>query len=98
MAEIGIHGIAVLLLTVGAFVSFAMQRVPIETTALVVIAALALGFALFPYETAGGALKPTAFFLGFGHEALVAICGLMILGQGLTVTGALEPVARRLSV
>ena len=98
MAEIGIHGIAVLLLTVGAFVSFAMQRVPIETTALVVIAALALGFALFPYETAGVALKPASFFLGFGHEALVAICGLMILGQGLTVTGALEPVARRLSV
>lgn len=95
--EIGLHGYAVLLLTVGAFVSFAKQIVEIETTALLVIAALALGFAIFPYEGATGTLSPTSFFLGFGHEALVAICGLMILGQALTVTGALEPVARRLS-
>jgi di/tricarboxylate transporter len=98
MAEIGPHGIAVLLLTIAAFVAFALQRLPIETTALLVIAALALGFALFPYETASETVNPSVFFLGFGHEALVAICGLMVLGQGLTVTGALEPLARRLSV
>ena len=33
------------------------------------------------------------FLLGFGHEALITICALMIMGKGLEVTGALQPVA-----
>jgi di/tricarboxylate transporter len=37
------------------------------------------------------------FFAGFGHPALMAICGLMVLGHGLVVTGALQPAARVLS-
>jgi len=37
------------------------------------------------------------FFSGFGHEALVAVSGLMIAGQGLVRTGALEPIGRFLS-
>jgi len=36
-------------------------------------------------------------FKGFGREALVAICGLMILGEGLEKTGSLKPLARMLS-
>src|SRR5690606_28511651 len=42
----------------------------------------------------GTVLEPSQFYLGFGHEALVTIAALMILGRGLVVTGALEPVAR----
>ena len=37
------------------------------------------------------------FFRGFGHEALVAVCALMIAGQGIVRTGALEPVGRVLT-
>jgi di/tricarboxylate transporter len=37
------------------------------------------------------------FFQGFGHEALVAVCALMIAGQGIVRTGALEPVGRILA-
>lgn len=87
------HATAVLVLTVVAFALFAAEVVAIETTALVVLAALVLGFTLFPYDK----LAPTALFFGFGHEALVAICALMILGKGLVVTGALEPAARLLA-
>src|SRR5690606_35787376 len=36
-------------------------------------------------------------FLGFGHKALVAVCALMIVGEGLIRTGALEPVGRFLA-
>ncbi|MEE8495373.1 MAG: SLC13 family permease, partial [Xanthomonadales bacterium] len=43
-----------------------------------------------------GEIKPSDFFHGFGHEALVAVCALMVAGQALVRTGALEPVARRL--
>ncbi len=91
------HAIAVLALTVAAFAMFALERWPIETTSLFVLVLLAAGFQLFPYAAASGVrVSPTDFFFGFGHEALVAICALMILGRGLVVTGALEPASRLL--
>jgi di/tricarboxylate transporter len=91
------HAIAVLALTVVAFVLFTVERIPIPVTGLMVIAALALGFHLFPFEHGGVQLGPQQIFSGFGHEALVAICCLMILGRALMVTGALEPLARLLA-
>lgn len=84
------HAVAVLVLTALAFALFASEKVSIEITGLTVLVALSAGFQLFP--RAG--VTATDFFSGFGHEALVAICSLMILGRGLVVTGALEPAAR----
>ena len=75
------------------FALFAAEVVAIETTSLLVLVALAFGFQLFPFA----AVSPTDFFFGFGHEALVAICALMVLGRGLVVTGALEPASRLLA-
>jgi di/tricarboxylate transporter len=88
------HALAVIALTVVAFYLFTRNDVPLQTTSLGVLAALTVGFHLWPYATPSGPLKPNTFFLGFGHEALVTIIGLMIIGRGLVVTGALEPVAR----
>lgn len=88
------HALATLLLAAVAFALFARERVPIETTSLGVLVLLTAGFHLFPYARGGVGVAPTDFFLGFGHEALVAICGLMILGRGLVVTGALDPASR----
>ncbi len=51
------------------------------------------GFHLFPYTGPQGAIAARRSSRRFGHEALVAICSLMILGRALMVTGALEPVA-----
>jgi len=42
-------------------------------------------------------LHAVDFFSGFGHEALIAVCALMMAGQGLVRTGALEPVGRALA-
>jgi di/tricarboxylate transporter len=36
---------------------------------------------------------PMHFFAGFGNEALVAICALMMVGKALETTGALQPLA-----
>ena len=36
---------------------------------------------------------PVDFFAGFGNEALVAICALMMVGKALETTGALQPLA-----
>jgi len=91
------HAIAIICLTVVAFVLFSRDRIPLETTSLVVLVALTLGFRIFPYEHDGQTLEVSEFFLGFGHEALVTICALMVLGRGLVATGALEPVARLFS-
>jgi di/tricarboxylate transporter len=53
---------------------------------------LVVGFALFPYP----GFDPVDLFFGFANEALIAVCALMVLGQGLVRTGALEPVGRLL--
>lgn len=91
------QAIAVMVLTVIALLLFSRSRIPIETSSLVVIALLAIGFVLFPYENEGKALDPTDFLLGFGNDALIAICALMIAGRALIRTGALTPIARVVS-
>lgn len=92
------HALAVLLLVGLALVLFSRNRISPETSSLVMLVLLAVGFELFPFVAADGrSLSPVDFFLGFGHQALIAICGLMILGQGLIRSGALEPVGRLLS-
>jgi di/tricarboxylate transporter len=91
------HAVAVLLLTGLALVLFSRDRLPLETSSLVVLVCLAVGFELFPFEADGVRLRAVDFFLGFGNEALVAVCALMIAGQGILRTGALDPVGRSLA-
>jgi len=86
----------VLLLTVIALYLFTRERIPLETSSLTVLAVLIVGFELFPFRGQFGVLASRDFFHGFGHEALVAVCALMVAGQALVRTGALEPIARRL--
>ncbi len=88
------HGIAVVLLIITALVLFTRDRLPLESSSLAVIIVLVLGFHLFPYEVDGETLDPAHFLLGFGNEALVAICSLIVIGKALETTGALQPVAR----
>ncbi len=92
------HAIAILLLTVLALFLFTREKIPLETSSLFIIASLAVALELFPYQNLGVELHAIDLFSGFGHEALVAVCALMIAGQGLVRTGALEPVGRRLSI
>ncbi len=92
-----VHGLAVLLFTVAVFAAFTWRRIPIEVTSLAVLVALPLGFTLFPYRGAAGPVEPLAFFYGFSHDALIAICSLMVLGRALVETGALRPVTRKLA-
>jgi di/tricarboxylate transporter len=91
------HALAVLALTAVALFLFTRERIPLETSSLVVLVLLTIGFEWFPYQAESGPLHTVDFFSGFGHEALVAVCGLMIVGHGLVRTGALEPVGRLLA-
>ncbi|NVK20488.1 MAG: SLC13 family permease [Methylocystaceae bacterium] len=92
-----LHGIAVLMLVGFALVLFTSKHLRLETSSLMVLVVLLVGFELSPYEVEGRTLHATDFFSGFGHEALIAVCALMIVGNGLVRTGALEPLGRMLS-
>ncbi len=89
-----VHAIAVLALTGAALILFTRKKIPLESSSLMVLVGLAVGFELFPFNMPDGTLHAVDFFHGFGHEALVAVCALMIAGQGIVRTGALEPVGR----
>jgi di/tricarboxylate transporter len=92
------HALAVLALVVLALFLFSREKIAIETSSLFILVLLTSGFAAFPYVTSQGEhLEAVDFFSGFGHEALVAVCALMIAGSGLVSTGALEPLGRNLA-
>lgn len=93
------HAIAVMVLTLLALYLFSRDSIPIETSSLLVVAVLAIGFSIFPHpESPGGKpLDPIRFFAGFANEALIAICALVMASQGLVTTGALAPLGRIVS-
>ena len=87
------HTIFVLALTAFALFLFTRDRLPLEASSLVILIILILSFQLYPYAVDGGFLRTEAFLTGFGHEALITICALMIMGKAMEVTGALQPLA-----
>ena len=92
------HALAVLLLVLLALFLFTRESIAIETSSLFILAMLSIGFTVFPYVNSQGQhLEALQFFSGFGHEALVAVCALMIAGNGLVRTGALVPLGRILA-
>lgn len=86
-----------LLLTAVALFLFTRDNIPLESSSLAILIILVTGFQLFPYSSDGEALRAVDFFAGFGNEALIAICALMIVGKALETTGALQPLASLVS-
>ena len=77
------HGIAVLLLIVVALFLFTRDGLPLESSSLAILIVLVAGFQIFPYEVDGAPLGPDQFLSGFGNEALIAICSLIMVGKAL---------------
>jgi di/tricarboxylate transporter len=88
------HAAAALLITLGALLLFTRHRIPLEYSCVAILLVLVVGFELFPYEGSGERLRGADFMRGFGNEALITVCLLLILGKGLEVSGALRPVGR----
>ena len=84
-----LHAFVVMGLTCAALYLFSREHIRAEATSLWVLLALALIFYLYPYDD----FRPADIFANFGHEGLVTVCALMVLGQGLDRTGAMQPVA-----
>ena len=90
-----LHTLFVLLLTLFALYLFTREKLPLEASGLTILIILVVTFQLFPHP--GGRLQPQAFLSGFGHQALITICSLMMLGKGMETTGALQPLAGALA-
>ena len=93
----GFHAYVVMALVVLALILFASERLPLASSSLLILVLLSLLFEIFPYDGGSGPVRASDLFLGFGHQALIAVCALMIAGQALVRTGALEPIGRQLA-
>jgi di/tricarboxylate transporter len=81
--------VVVIVLMMVALYLFTRDRIPMEATSLGVLIFLVGFFQIFPY----GDIDPQRFLFHFGNDALVTVAVLLILGQALEITGALQPLA-----
>lgn len=88
------HTLAVIGLALFALVALSRPGVPQESTSLMVLMLLVLGFEVFPYAGPAGELQTGVFLAAFGNAALVTIVALLVVGRALEVTGALQPLIR----
>ncbi|MBI1392231.1 MAG: SLC13 family permease [Alphaproteobacteria bacterium] len=77
-------------------VAFALDRYSIDIVSAASLSALLLLFALFPMATPDGSFGHQQLLSGFASPALFAIMGLLIIGQGMFQSGALEYPTERL--
>ncbi len=81
-----------------AIVGFSLDRIPVELTALATLLILIVVFAVIPDVTGlDSPLSFTDLLLGFSNPALVAVLSLIIVGQALFQTGALDRPTRHLA-
>lgn len=90
------HAIITILIVVAAIAAYAMEdRIPLEVTAIGTVAVLLLLFELIPLTDAAGRrmVTPESLLAGFANPALVTVMALLVIGQGLVRTGALDGIA-----
>ncbi|MCB2080551.1 MAG: hypothetical protein KDE55_23010, partial [Novosphingobium sp.] len=79
-----------------AMAGFALERVSIEGTALATVIALMALFHFFPFTGAAGDLvSPETLLAGFANPALITVLALLVVGQGLFQTGAVDGITRK---
>lgn len=91
------HSVVVLAVVLAALVLYSWDRLPIASTSLIIIAVLALFFALSPFAYHGHVIGPAVILHVFGNSALIAVVCLVVAGAGIIRTGALIPVGQFLS-
>lgn len=83
----GLVGMAVLL--------FANSRISLELSSIIILALLLLFFELMPMQDEKGNLLVDAseLLMGFANPALIAVMGLLVLGQAVIRTGSLTKLS-----
>lgn len=82
-------------LIVGAVIAYASDKIPLEITSIIVLSILLLLFHIVPLtDDTGNILLDTEKLLaGFSNPALIAVVALLVLGQAVVQTGALNEVS-----
>ncbi len=92
------HLLATFALIGVTIVAYASERFTMEAVSLASLSVLLLVFGFFPYtDTQGVALTPARLLAGFSDPALVTVIALLIVGQGLFATDAIDGPARTFS-
>ncbi|GAB5389853.1 MAG: SLC13 family permease [Alphaproteobacteria bacterium] len=88
------HIAFVLGLTGATMVSFALDKLPVEHTALAALGALLVFYQFFPLEgpDGGNLLTKEVLLAGFANPSLLAVLALLVIGQGMVQTDALTPL------
>ncbi len=75
---------------------YTVDRIPLEISAITTVAVLLLLFQILPVtnEYGDNILTPQDLLKGFSDPALITILALLVVGQGLVQTGALNEPAR----
>lgn len=75
---------------------YASEKVSLDLVSLGVICALMILFQVFPVTDPAGKnmLGAERILAGFANPALIAVAGLLVIGQGLVRTGVLDGVAK----
>lgn len=83
---------AVFALIVASLALYATEKVPLEVTSLGVLCGLLVIFYLVPVPDAAGnnKLDAVTLFSGFANPALIAVLALLVVGDALERTGALD--------
>ncbi len=87
---------ATFVLIAGALAAYVRERVPIEVTSIAIICVLIVFFQIFPVGGPAGRnlLDATRLLRGFANPALITVLALLVVGQGMVRTGALDRMAR----
>jgi len=82
-------------LILGALALYVSERLSIEVTSVGVICILIVFFQLFPVIGVDGrnVLSAERLLLGFANPALITVLALLVVGQGMVRTGALDRAA-----
>ena len=91
------HLWATYLVILASIVAYASERFTLELVALASLAALLALFTLVPFEGPLGAVTPEDLLAGFANPALATVLALLIVGQGLFATDAMDRPARMVS-
>lgn len=92
--EITWHTFVVLAAIVGVIALYCTDRAPIEMTATGAVALALLFFHFWPLSGEAAGFGPAELLAGFANPALLTIMALLVVGQGMFQTGALEAPTR----
>jgi len=85
-----------LAIIIGAVVLYAWEKVPMELVSLGTVAVLLLLFHFAPLKGPGPVITSKSLLAGFADPALISILALLVIGQGIVQTGAIELPVRYL--